>query len=262
MRPRPDESQIRRIGGALAAARRGATLVAPSIDLRRIASSEDALTVQAEATAALDGPPIGYAIAASSEATARLLGCDGPTFGPILPQDRLRSGESLSVRPSMLGVGAQLSFVFGLSYVPGRTPGCREPADAIASCRVALQVLMRRVPHSAPLNDWTATADFGLSGAYVEGPRVEDWRERLDPRQAVTLLIDGHVNARGHLHDTMGHPLAAVTWLVERLAREGRYVEAGDIVSVGSCTGLVQMSPNRTVRGDFGELGSVELRLT
>ena len=162
----------------------------------------------------------------------------------------------------MLGVGAQLSFVFGLSYVPGRTPGCRKPADAIASCRVALQVPARRVPHSVPLNDWTATADFGLSGAYVEGARIEGWRERLDPGRAATLAVDGHVHARGHLGDTLGGPLAAVSWLVERLAREGRFVEAGDIVSVGSCTGLVQLNPDRTVRGDFGELGSVELQLT
>ena len=133
--------------------------------------------------------------------------------------------------------------------------------DAIACCRISLQVIARRVPHLVPLNDWTATADFGLAHTYVEGPNVEGWRHRLVGDSGVSLRMDGRVVAEGQAGQVMRHPLAVAAWLVERLVRRGACIEAGDIVATGSCTGLVQMTPGHLVTGDFGRFGSVELRL-
>lgn len=259
MRRKLLDEDVSRIGTSLSAARRQG-VSASGLQLQRIGTLEEAYLVERVATSAFGDPEIGHAVAASSDVTGRLLRCEDPIVGPIFARDRLSSGDTLTVRPSMLGIGAQIAFVFGASYVPEMAKRSNI-SDAIASCRVSLQVLERRVPHSTPLNERTASADFGLASAYVQGPTVSDWRKTLSSDISVNLEIDGNVNGRGHLGDLMGHPLDVVAWLVRRLAVRGRYIEAGDVVSTGSCTGLVQLTPGRTIVGNFGNLGSLTLHV-
>lgn len=161
----------------------------------------------------------------------------------------------------MLGIGAGYSFTFGRSY-----PADREPVDrgtvlgAIASCHLALQLLGRRVPGDTPLNDWTATADFGSAEAHVEGPRGREMA-RLRTRERHHPAEDGRSCLRrtGFRHSRPS--LGAVAWLARRLDEGGGAIEAGDIVATGSCTGLVQMTPGTVAMGDFGDLGTIELQL-
>lgn len=255
--------EIDRTGAALASAHRSGTLVRAGIDLSRVGSLAEALAVQAAACLAHGGERIGRSLAATTPLTARLLGCDEPVIGPLFPADRLTSGASLPARTSMLGVGAQLAFVFGRSLFPeaGEEMEIAEIADAIASCHVALQVLGRRVPHATPLDAWTATADLGLVEAFVEGAAVRDWRARLREDGPASLRLDGHVAAEGRLADLMGHPLAPLAWLARRLGSDGDGIDAGDIVTTGSCTGLLQIRPDAHVTADFGDLGTVTLRV-
>ncbi|WP_375458534.1 hypothetical protein [uncultured Enterovirga sp.] len=172
------------------------------------------------------------------------------------------SGSTLPVRSSMLGIGAGFSFVFGRSYpAEGELVGRDTLLSAIASCHVGLQVLGRRVPGDTPLNEWTATADFGLAEAFIEGPRVENWRDRDLGKATILLRLDGHVCAAGEGRDTLGGPFDALVWLARRLDEGGGSIEAGDIVASGSCTGLAQMTPGAVATGDFGKLGAVKLRL-
>lgn len=258
-----NQDEIELLGQRLAKARTGQEL-APrrDCDLRRIDSDGGAAAVQAAAAIALGLDRIGHGLAATTRVTSRLLRCHEPIIGPIFSEDRLISGSSLRLRSAMLGVGAGYAFVFGRSYpAEGEDIDRSTVLGAIASCHIALQVLGRRVPGDTPLNDWTATADFGLAEAYIEGPRVETWRDRDLSKITILLRLDSHVCASGRGSDTLGDPLEALAWLAHRLEDGGGAIEAGDIVASGSCTGLVQMTPGTVVTGDFEGLGTVELRL-
>ena len=117
------------------------------------------------------------------------------------------------------------------------------------------------MPGSTPLNNWTATADFALAVAIVEGPRVDGWSATDLPGVKVAARINGTVAGAGHGADIMQHPLEAVVWLARALVAKGGELDAGDVVLTGSCVGLLQVLPGQTFEGDFGGLGRVRLSL-
>jgi 2-keto-4-pentenoate hydratase len=59
--------------------------------------------------------------------------------------------------------------------------------------------------------------------------------------------ISGAVLAEGTGSATLGNPLNAVIWLIEDLARTGRKLSAGDLISVGSFTPVTPPKPGQTV---------------
>jgi 2-keto-4-pentenoate hydratase len=57
----------------------------------------------------------------------------------------------------------------------------------------------------------------------------------------------------------MGHPAAAVAWLVRALAARGLGLEAGQIVMAGGMTEAIPVAPGDSVVASFDRLGSVEI---
>ena len=57
----------------------------------------------------------------------------------------------------------------------------------------------------------------------------------------------------------LGHPAAAVAWLVRRLAASGRGLRAGDIVLTGGLTAVVPLKRGDVVSATFDRLGTVTL---
>jgi 2-keto-4-pentenoate hydratase len=57
----------------------------------------------------------------------------------------------------------------------------------------------------------------------------------------------------------MGHPAAAVAWLVRKLAARGRGLKAGQIVMSGAVTEAVAVSPGDTIVARLDRLGTVEI---
>ncbi|WP_128564343.1 2-keto-4-pentenoate hydratase [Methylobacterium crusticola] len=260
----PERYDPERLGRGLAEARR-LNHVSPRLDLRVIAGPAAAEAVQAEAVLAYNQPIRGYTLAATSDRSARLLGCDGPVVAPLFAPAMLPSGTSLRASRGILGVGAQYTFVFGRPFpLDGEDPGDLDAlAAAVVSCHLGVQVLGRRVCHTVPLNAWTATADFGLDVAHGRGGAVADWRDRDLATSAVSLRLDGHVVAQGSGREILNrHPLAAVAWLAEIVSQAGRTIDAFDAVATGSCTALSQIVPGQHVEADFGSLGRVELDIT
>lgn len=258
-----DEGDIDRLASRLADARRqGIQLRREECDLRKLGSEEEAAALQAAASLAFGGSRIGYALVATTAQTARLLNCPEPIVGPLFMEERLPSGSTLRVTRSMLGIGAQYVFVFGSSYPKAGSPAALDTiADAIASCRLGMQVLARRTGVDTPFNDWIGTADFGLSECYVEGPSILEWRGHDLGTCDVEVAVDGRPCTSGQGCNTLGHPLAPLVWLARRRAAEGLTIEAGDIVAAGSCTTLLQLTPGHEVTSTFGDLGSVTIEL-
>ena len=57
----------------------------------------------------------------------------------------------------------------------------------------------------------------------------------------------------------LGHPAAAVAWLVRALARRGRGLAAGQVVISGALTEAVPVAPGDAIVAHFDRLGTVEL---
>src|SRR3546814_5211810 len=58
----------------------------------------------------------------------------------------------------------------------------------------------------------------------------------------------------------LGDPARSVSWLVDRLARYGGRIEAGQTVLSGSFIRPIECSPGSHIRADFGTFGGIECR--
>ena len=252
---------LENLGRELAECRRLGRVV--DLRLERITAEDEADAVRDEAVAAYHSSVCGYRIAATTALTRRLLGCEAPVWAPLLAAEVRPGGTSFRLPPGVIGAGCELAFVMARPYpLHGDEEVSRASAGrAVAACRPGVGILGRRVPGSKPLNALTATADFGLGVAFVEGRDAEGWEAADLATVPVTARIDGRAVAAGHGGDVLGHPLEAVAWLARALARRGGRLDAGDLVATGTCAGLLQVLPGQTFAADFGSLGTVELRL-
>jgi 2-keto-4-pentenoate hydratase len=58
-----------------------------------------------------------------------------------------------------------------------------------------------------------------------------------------------------------GHPLDAVLWLARALLTRSRELDAGDTVTTGTCTGILQVLPGQTLEADLGAFWTGQRRL-
>jgi 2-keto-4-pentenoate hydratase len=245
-------------GAALARARRQGTLV--DLRLDRVMTLQQAEAVQSAAAEADGGTRLGYSIQGTSVLARRRLSCDEPIFGPLLDSETLPSGSRVRLPHGVLGAGCSFVFALGRPYpAEGEAIDRDSVAAAVADCRPAIEVLGRRVRGSVRLDTLTATADFALSLLHVEGEHLSALAGLNLAAVEVAAKINGRTVTTGSGADVMTHPLEAVAWLARQLSARGRELEAGDLVSTGSCTGILQVVPGQVFEADFGPLGGVRL---
>jgi 2-keto-4-pentenoate hydratase len=161
-----------------------------------------------------------------------------------------------------IGVEAELAFRFARALLRRDEPYIEnEVADAIASLHVSIEVVDSRLGAWAQNDDMWKLADNQNNGHFVHGPAVIDWRGRDLEHVPVELLIDGKVAVS---HDNGGNPagdpMRLVTWLVNHLAETREGLQAGAIVTSGSCTGLIWVEPGARIVARFPGIGEASVR--
>ena len=98
-----------------------------------------------------------------------------------------------------------------------------------------------------------------IDGAvHPDGDRpIVDWRDLDLPNLRIEISLQGQRVNEGYGRAAMGHPLTSLTWLANWLSARGRGLEAGEIVSTGTCTGHCFCDRGDHVSVDFGPLGVV-----
>jgi 2-keto-4-pentenoate hydratase len=92
-----------------------------------------------------------------------------------------------------------------------------------------------------------AGARLGVAGAEIPlQPNAETVKLLADTK---VVLTDGsgQTLAEGIGAATLGNPLNSVIWLAEELAKSGKRLKAGDLVSVGSFTPLTRPKAGQTI---------------
>jgi 2-keto-4-pentenoate hydratase len=211
----------------------------------------------------LGGKVIGTRIRARDMASLAALGLSGPMHGPLFSSSTHRSPATLR-RSDFLACRIELAIavrlreeIGGHPYLPGRDV----LLHAIDAVLPAIDVLDSRLTEHEQRPLPMMLADLCYGGAWVHGEAVTDWQD-LDLAALKPMLYasGGEVPASAAAGASVD-PLQALSLLVADLGREGRTLRAGDIVSVGPCTAAYQAHAGEVLRGDFGPLGEVELRL-
>ena len=114
----------------------------------------------------------------------------------------------------------------------------------------------------ATLNDLgpgAVISDFGNNWGVVVGPEIPHWRdiESID----VETFIDEVAVGRGKVMKKAG-PLGALAFTLNKRARQGASLRAGDVIYTGMITGVHDIRAGQCSRHVFTGYGEVNVRIT
>lgn len=234
--------------------------------LARPADPADAYLLQDEMTAALCDRVVGWKLGATSQQSQKALKASEPFYGPLFARFDFASGAAAPTSPAHSpGAEVEFAFVVGRRLAPRAAPYTRaDIAAAIERFVPAIEIAGTRVPGGIPAagGPLLLIADGGANCSFIRGAAAGDWRGADLDRHPCRLLVDGREAAAGSGSLALGHPLDALAWFANALSRRDRALEAGQVVTTGTCTGFIPVAPGQTLVGDFGSLGRVEARLT
>jgi 2-oxo-3-hexenedioate decarboxylase len=203
------------------------------------------------------GPLAGWKLGVTSRAKQAQVGVHEPVRGYLAAGDRLDLGEPLVVAEHIQPrAEPEIVFVMG-SDLAGPAVTSSAVLAATASVAVGIEILDSRYrDYKFTMAD--VVADNTSASRYLVGAAVP--AAGIDLRLlGVILEHNGEVVATAAGAAALGHPAAAVAWLVRSLAAEQEGLRAGDIVLSGGLTAAVPVRKGDVVTVTADRLGSIEL---
>ena len=220
-----------------------------------VADAGQAYAVQDHLIARL-GPLAGWKVGAANDQAE-------PNCAP-LPRSVVQDQGTPMVVParSMRGMELEVAVRLGMDLLPGDT---LLPPQAIAAAidavLPAIEIVDTRLAEGRGAPVPAKLADLQSHGALVLGAPVKVDLRTIDLRTLRTQLwFDG-----GQVADTTGgHPAPDVLRLIAWLARHAQArrlpLRAGQVITTGSCTGLLMAPPGARVEGEVAGIGRVAFR--
>jgi 2-oxo-3-hexenedioate decarboxylase len=203
------------------------------------------------------GPLAGWKLGATSRAKQAQVGVHEPVRGFLARASALDLGEPL-VTAELIQPRAEPEIVFVMGRdLSGPAVTAADVLAATAGVAAGIEILDSRfVDFRFTMPD--VIADNTSAGRYLVGAPVPP--DGIDLRLAgVVLEHNGEVTATAAGAAALGHPAAAVAWLVRALAAAGDGLRAGQIVLSGGLTAAVPLRPGDVVVVTIDRLGTVEL---
>ncbi len=203
------------------------------------------------------GPLVGWKLGVTSRAKQQQVGVDSPIYGFLAADHVLDAGEPLTVAEH-INPRCEPEIVFVMGHeLAGAHVSTTEVLAATAGVAVGIEVLdSRYTDYRFTMPD--VVADNASAGRYAVGTPVPP--QGIDLRLVgVVLEHNGGVVATASGAASLGHPAAAVAWLVRSLAATGEGLRAGDVVLSGGLTAAVPVSAGDVVVATVDRLGSLEL---
>lgn len=206
---------------------------------------------------------------AVQQAVARQLGAVGgwkvgapapdaePMYAPIFASLVLPSPARFpATMLRLFGIEAEIAFRFARAIPAG---GDRAAVlAAVGSVHPVIEVVESRFTDFRKADKWSVLADNQSNGALVYGPAIADWQTIDLARPPVRVLFDGAEAARCTTGNSGGDPIRLLVAQANHAMSRGTPIEAGQIVTTGSTTGMAFAKAGATVIADFGAYGSVE----
>jgi 2-keto-4-pentenoate hydratase len=211
------------------------------------------------------GPVAGYKVALTAPVMQQMVGFHTPFAGTILTRTIHQSPATVPRTDYVrLGIECEIAVRLGMDLPAARAPFSRsDVTDAAAAVMAAFELVDDRAADYSQLGALVLTiiADNAWNAGIVLGSPVRDWRPIDLAAARGELVINGVAVGEGHGNDVMGHPLEALVWLVNMLARRGKSLTQGMIVMTGSMVATQFVNPDDVVRLAVDGLGEVSLNV-
>ena len=245
------------------ASRKGTTLVKLSKDCRPSSVSE-AYRIQESLIVVGGWGTVGWKVGATNEKARTLLGLSEPFSGRLLNHTCFATGSGLSLAGGRSAlVEGEIAFRLGTRLVASEAPFDRtRVSSAIISLIPAIEVVSPRFAEGLDAGGLATIADNGAHGAFITGVERQRWDAEILTDEAVSLTINGEIEAEGTPANVLGHPLDSLVWLANHAAARGEDLVPGEIVTTGSCFGLTWAGPGDRVSVHFATFGTVSVDFT
>ena len=201
---------------------------------------------------------IGAKLGMTSAAMQRAIGINQPVCGWLTSGMVLPYGQPVACA-RFIHARAEPEIAFVLAEPPPAPATTASVLAATEAVMGAIEVLDSRYQDYHYRRPDVIADNVGAAGVIL-GP------QRRAPRDVVDLRLLGCVfRAADEVLDTaaggaaLGHPAAAVAWLINALAEQDRVLPAGSIVLSGGLTAPVPLTLRLVLSADFDGLGTVEV---
>ena len=222
-----------------------------------------AYVIQKEVTDLLSPISNSWKVGSTSLEAQKKLGTTEPGAARIPNQFRFNDSATIPVFASHdLWVESEFAVRLGVDLPPRDFPYVyTEVISAINGVAPALEFVGSRLRGGiAKSGRFNATADGGANVALCIGGVTADW-EHIDlPNQRANLCVNNQEMASGLGSNALGNPINVMVWIANHL-RLSTGIKAGEIVSTGTCTGLIRVAAGDQIMADFGEIGRVSAQL-
>jgi 2-keto-4-pentenoate hydratase len=186
-----------------------------------------------------------------------------PACSPLPAAGILASGAVLRGAPWQLrGVEVEVAFRLGRDLDPqGRMLSRTEIAAAIDQVLPVIEVVETRLADWRQSEPLAQLADLQSHGALVLGAPATVPPESVDLRELEAYLaFDGQAVASARGANPAADVWRLLAWLALHCSERGVPLRAGQVVTTGSCTGMLFASEGAAVLGQLAGIGQVELR--
>ncbi|MFC5994951.1 2-keto-4-pentenoate hydratase [Pseudonocardia hispaniensis] len=203
------------------------------------------------------GPLVGWKLGLTSRAKQAQVGVSEPISGFLAGANALDLGEPLDtghlIQPRC---EPEIVFILGRDLA-GPHVTAADVLAASSGVAAGIEVIDSRYrDYRFTMAD--VVADNTSAGRFVVGTPILP--AGIDLRLVgVVLERNGEIVATASGAASLGHPAAAVAWLVRRLAAGGEGLHAGEIVFSGGLTAATPVTAGDVVVASIDRLGTVEL---
>jgi 2-keto-4-pentenoate hydratase len=200
---------------------------------------------------------LGCKIGLTSAAVQRQMGVGQPDFGVLYADMALGDGEVVPegrlIQPRL---EAEIAFVLGRD-LPECPVVLTDIIRATEFVVAAIEIVDSRIANW-DISIMDTVADNASSGMFVLGGCPRRLRDINDLASMRMKLTAGEtVVSEGDGAACLGHPINAVVWLANELAKRGAPVRAGDLILSGSLGPLVPAADRMHYRASIEGLGTV-----
>jgi 2-keto-4-pentenoate hydratase len=248
------DKKIEAAADILIAVRNGGPQVATLGDAAPTSEAE-AWAVQREVLQRLGGTIGGYKCAAPPGKA---------TSAAIMAASGIRRGPTKWAVPAgqQIGVEGEIAVRLKHGLPPRGTPyTLDEVLDAVDAVFPAIELVKSRFLDTSKISGDEAMADNVAHAGFVYGADVADWRGLDLKSLKVRQVCGGQVQVEKTGGNPSGDPLVPLLWIANHLHELGLSLQAGQIVTTGSCTGLTYVDSNQRVTVGFEGLGEVSVDL-
>jgi 2-oxo-3-hexenedioate decarboxylase/2-keto-4-pentenoate hydratase len=209
------------------------------------------------------GRRIGWKLGATTKVMQDYLGLGHPCVAGVFEGVVRPNGTDIPAADFCgLGIECEIAVRLARDVPADALPKSGEDLrEAVECCMAAVELVDDRYADWRKTFPPTLVADDYFGAGAVLGPEVPAAAAGDLAACVGTTVVNGVELGRGRGADVLGHPLNALAWLAQTLARRGTWLRAGETVLTGSLVETKWLKAGDDVRVAVSGLGEIGFRV-